>query len=129
MAFTIEAAVLAYQLNEIKPAKFVRKMGKLVEDYHTSAVLCCRGVYPRERLFYRQEDPVRTISFNAILKSVLTKLLTVLLTLLLLGRTSGRKNPRKHSVLGGADGTRTRELLRDRQMVILGKAGGHSSLT
>jgi hypothetical protein len=36
------------------------------------------------------------------------KLRTVLLTLLLLGRTSVRKNPQKHSVVGRADGTRTR---------------------
>jgi hypothetical protein len=81
-----------------------------VEDYHTSAVLCCRGVYRRELLPYMQENPVRTISFDAILNSVLTKLLTVLLALLLLGRTSGWKNPQKHSVPGGADGTRTRDL-------------------
>ncbi len=36
---------------------------------------------------------------------------------------------RKTVKLGGADGTRTRDLLRDRQMVILGKADGYSSLT
>jgi hypothetical protein len=69
----------------------------------------CRSLLPRcvpkgpSALW--QEDPVRTISFSAILESVLAKLLTVLLTVLLLGGTSGRKNPRKHSVLGGADST------------------------